>query len=262
MVELVARWAGSRTIYLVVDSAYAGRTILEERPANVQVVSRLRWDAALYAPPVPRQPGQKGRPRRRGDRLPSLPERSARRRRWTTLPLVLYGRAVAPRVFTFTAVWYGALRAQPVHIVVVRDPSRRRRDEAFFCTDLDRDAAFLLTTYSRRWTLEVTFFDSKQHLGFGQAQNQAPKAVTRTAPFAGLVYSLVLLWAAAHLQQGGTLSWIVRPWYRTKTAVSFTDLLTALRQDLWRTRFSAAPLSTRPLRNPAPAPNPAQLRAA
>ena len=262
MVAVLAQWADERTVYLVVDSAYAGRTLLEDRPANVQVISRLRWDAALYAPPPPRQPGQKGRPRRRGDRLPTLQQRSRRYRRWTMLSLVLYGRAVTPRAFTFTAVWYGALRTQPVRIVVVRDPSGRRRDEAFFCTDLDRDAACILTTYSSRWTLEVTFFDSKQHLGFGQAQNQAPRAVRRTAPFAGLVYSLVLLWAAAHLQQGGTLSWIVRPWYRTKTAVAFPDLLMTLHQELWRARFSAPPLPARRPQKSAPTPHPSQRLAA
>jgi hypothetical protein len=261
-VMLLATWAGQRTVYLVVDSAYAGRTLLEDRPPNVQVISRLRCDAALYAQPAPRQPGQKGRPRRRGDRLPALPHLIARRRRWTAVPLLLYGRAVTPRVFTLDALWYGALRSQPVHIVVVRDPSRRRHDEAFFCTDLDCDAAFILATYSRRWMLEVTFHDSKQHLGFGQAQNQTPKAVARTAPFAGLVYSLVLLWAAAHLQQGGTLSWIVRPWYRTKTAVAFPDLLTALRQELWMTRFSQPLLPTRRPQNPTPVPHHSQPFAA
>ena len=62
MVAVLAQWADERTVYLVVDSAYAGRTLLEDRPANVQVISRLRWDAALYAPPPPRQPGQKGGP--------------------------------------------------------------------------------------------------------------------------------------------------------------------------------------------------------
>ncbi len=254
MVGLLAQWAGERTICLVVDSAYAGRTVLEDRPPNVHVISRLRMDAALYAPPPPRRPGQKGRPRRRGDRLPSLAQRIARSRRWTDLPLVLYGRAVTPRTFTLEAVWYGALRSQLIRIVVVRDPSRRRRDEAFFCTDLDHQAAFILETYSRRWTLEVTFFDSKQHLGFGQAQNQSRQAVARTAPFAGVVYSLVVLWAAAHLQQGGTLSWIVRPWYRSKTAVAFPDLLIALRQELWRTRFSQPPVPLRCPQNPTPVP--------
>jgi DDE superfamily endonuclease len=254
MVGLLAQWADERTIYLVVDSAYAGRTMLEDRPANVDVISRLRLDAALSAPPPPRRAGQKGRPRRRGDRLPALAQRIAHQRRWTDLPLVLYGRAVTPRIFTLDALWYGALRSQLVRIVVVRDPSRRRRDEAFFCTDLDRDAAFILLTYARRWTLEVTFHDAKQHLDFGQAQNQTPQAVKRTAPFAGVVYSLVLLWAATHLQQGGTLSWIARPWYRSKTAVAFPDLLMALRQELWRTRFSAPPVPARRPQNPAPVP--------
>src|SRR5947209_15629587 len=120
MVDLLAGWAGERTVYLVVDSAYAGRTVLEDRPANVHVISRLRWDAALYAPPPPRRPGQKGRPRRRGERLPPLPQLIARCRRWTELPLVLYGRAVTPRTFTLDAVWYGALRSQLISIVVVR----------------------------------------------------------------------------------------------------------------------------------------------
>jgi DDE superfamily endonuclease len=46
LVALVAQWAGERTVYLVVDRADAGRTGLEDRPANVHVISRLRWDAA------------------------------------------------------------------------------------------------------------------------------------------------------------------------------------------------------------------------
>jgi hypothetical protein len=112
------------------------------------------------------------------------------------------------------------------------------------------------------WRIEVTFHDSKQHLGLGQAQNQATAAVQRTAPFAGLVYSLVLLWAAAHLQPGGTLGWIVRPWYRSKLAVTFPDLLTLLRQELWRVCFSAAPLAAPHLRNSAPTAHPPQPLAA
>jgi hypothetical protein len=258
----VAQWAGERPVYAVVDSAYAGRTVLEDRPPNVQVVSRMRLDAALYARPPRRRPGQKGRPRRRGHRLPPLRTLIAARRRWDALPLTLYGRAVTPRVFTLTALWYGALRQQPVRLVIVRDPSGRRRDEAFFCTDLTRDAAFVLQTYASRWTLEVTFHDAKQHLGFGQAQSQAPRAVRRTAPFAGLVYSLVVLWAAAHVQQGGTLGWAVCPWYRTKTAPAFPDLLRALQQELWRARLSAPPCSTRRPKKSAPAAHHDQLLAA
>lgn len=262
MIALVAQWAGERTVYVAVDSAYAGRAVLEARPPNVHVLSRLRLDAALYARPPQRRPGQKGRPRRRGHRLPSLKHLLAARRRWDPLSLTLYGRAVTPRVFTLTALWYGALREQPLRIVVVRDPRERRRDEAFFCTDLTVDAAFILTTYAKRWTLGVTFHDTKQHLGFGQAQSQAPTAVQRTAPFAGLVYSVVLLWAATHVQQGGTLGWVLRPWYRTKTAAAFPDLLAALQQELWRARVSAPPSPTRRPNNAVPPAHHSQPQAA
>src|SRR5438128_10951705 len=38
---VVAQWAGQRTVYVVVESAYAGRTVLEDRPPTVQVISRV-----------------------------------------------------------------------------------------------------------------------------------------------------------------------------------------------------------------------------
>lgn len=260
LVGLVAGWAGQRTLYLVVDSAYAGRSLLEGRPAPVHVISRLRLDAALWARPGGRRPGHRGRPRRRGHRLPTLKAMAAMRRRWDRLPLTLYGRPVSPLVFGVTALWYGALRDRPVRIVVVRDPGGRRRDEAFFCTDLSVGPAFILAGYARRWTLEVSFHDQKQCLGFEDPQNQTVRAVARTAPLAGLAYDLVLLWAAERAEHGLTPGWPPRPWYRAKTAPSFLDLLTALRQDSRPLRISVPPCPPRRLRNPShhtPAPLPA-----
>src|SRR6185312_10057245 len=60
LIGLAAGWAGERTVYVAADSLYAGRPLLEERPANVHVLSRLRLDAALWTPPPPRRPGQRG----------------------------------------------------------------------------------------------------------------------------------------------------------------------------------------------------------
>jgi hypothetical protein len=252
LVALVAGWADGRTVYPVVDSAYAARPLLEGRPANVHILSRLRPDAALWARPGRRRPDQRGRPRKRGHRLPTPKAMAATRRRWDPLPLTLYERQVTPLVFGCTALWYGALRDQPVRIVVVRDPSGRRRDEAFFCTDLTVDHAFILEGYARRWTIEVAFYNQKQFLGFEDPQNQTAIAVTRTAPLAGIVYDLVLLWYAARLQQGHATGWTVRPWYRSKSAPSFLDLLTALRQESWRLHFSDPPSPMAVPQNPPP----------
>src|SRR5918999_1449050 len=251
LLALVAGWADGRTVYAVVDSAYAARPLLEDRPANVQVLSRLRPDAALWSRPGRRRPGQRGRPRKRGTRLPTPKAMAATRRRWDPLPLTLYGRQVTPLVFGCTALWYGALRDQPVRIAIVRDPSGRRRDEAFFCTDLAVDHAVILEGYARRWTIEVAFYNQKQFLGFEDPQNQTPEAVARTAPLAGLVYDLVLLWYAGQVQHGLAPAWPVRPWYRAKSAPSFLDMLTAVRQESWRLYFSDPPSPTPAAEKPA-----------
>jgi hypothetical protein len=245
-IALVAGWAAvlapERTVYVVGDSAYVNRTTIEDRPANVEVLGPLHPDAALFAPPPPRQPGQMGRPRTKGEQRPS-PTAQARTRRpgtWHRLPVTLYGRTVTPLVFRGTALWYSVLRVAPLRYVVVRDPSGRRKDAAFCCTDLTVSVAFLLETYAKRWTLEVTFWLLKGILGFEEPQNQTEYAVRRTAPFAGLVFALIVLWYAAELQAGRAATWLVRPWYRRKVAPSFTDVLATLRQQGLATTTAAA----------------------
>ena len=235
-IALVAGWAATlapeRTVYIVGDSAYVNRTTIEDRPANVELLGPLHPDAALFAPPPPRQPGQNGRPRTRGAQQPS-PTAQAHARRpdtWHRLPVTLYGRTVTPLVFRGTALWYSVLRTAPLRYVVVRDPSGRRRDAAFCCTDLGVSSAFLLETYATRWTLEVTFWLLKGWLGFEEPQNQTERAVRRTAPFAGLVFALIVLWYAGELQAGRAATWVARPWYRRKAAPSFADVLASFRQ--------------------------------
>lgn len=252
LVSLVASWAGERTLDVVCDSAYAGRMMLEQRPPHVQVISRLRMDAALWTPPPVRSPGQKGRPRRRGRRLPAPKQVAAACRNWRSVQVAIYGKQVTTQLFSFTALWYTALREHPVRIVVVRDPAGKRKDEAFFCTDPTVSPICILETYARRWTIEVAFHDAKQFLGFAHPQSQAAPAVRRTAPMAFVVYDLVLLWSAAQVQQGTALPWILRPWYRTKSAPSFSDMLTALRQEGWRRAIFAPPYPTRWMQNAPP----------
>ena len=233
-IALVAGWAAElapeRTVYVVGDTAYVNQTTVEGRPANVEVLGPLRMNAALWMPPPPRQPGQKGRPRTRGERVPAPVAQAQARRHWHALPVTLYGRTVTPLVFRGTALWYSVLRAAPLRYVVVRDPSGRRKDAAFCCTDRTVSVAFLLETYAKRWTLELTFFLLKGLLGFDEPQNQTVLAVRRTAPFAGFVFALIVLWYATELQAGRVATWLARPWYRRKAAPSFADVLVTLRQ--------------------------------
>ena len=54
-----------------------------------------------------------------------------------------------------------------------------------------------MTRYAARWAIEVTFLDTRQTLGVGQARNRTAQAVNRTWAFGMYVYTLVVLWAPA-----------------------------------------------------------------
>jgi hypothetical protein len=109
--------------------------------------------------------------------------------------------------------------------------------------------------------LEVTFHDAKQFLGFAEPQCQTPRAVQRTAPFALVVYDLILLWFAEHAAASSP-AWPVRPWYRHKTTPSFSDMLTTLRGVLGPQRFFEPACSPPQLANSSLAPSKGDLKAA
>src|SRR6266566_2415188 len=70
MVTRLAAGLPGRKVHVTADSAYAGQE-LKELPDGVTWTTRLRSNAALYDLP-PERTGKRGRPRARGDRLPSL----------------------------------------------------------------------------------------------------------------------------------------------------------------------------------------------
>ncbi len=72
---LLRRWYPEREIVAVADRAYASLKLLErcrKLRKPITFVTRLRLDAALYKPAPVRRPGQRGRPRLKGERLPNL----------------------------------------------------------------------------------------------------------------------------------------------------------------------------------------------
>ena len=110
----------------------------------------------------------------------------------------------------------------------------------FYCTHLDWDARTILSAYACRWSIEVTFQNSKQLLGFEDPANRKPKAVERTAPMALVLYSLTVLWF--HLHGYCQVEYPDRPWYPDKEEPSFADLLSTLRRLSWQEKTRSAGL--------------------
>jgi DDE superfamily endonuclease len=235
MVTIIAARVAGRRVHVVADAAYHGKS-LRDLPAHISWTTRLPRNAVLYHR-APAPTGKRGRPRLKGDRI-GTPAQAAATARFQTVAVARYGRTDTVRVAVLNCLWYGVFGPQPVRLVLVRD-----RDEgpmlALVTTDLAATAADLVARYAARWAIEVTFFDTRQTLGVGQARNRTAQAVNRTWAFGMYVYTIVVLWYALHGQQSGIVAdrRVHAPWYLSKTDPSFADMLTALRRTLIAARF-------------------------
>jgi hypothetical protein len=92
MIRQVADWFPDRQFHLCCDGAYA--TLAGRDLPRTHVTSRLRRDAALYEAPPPRT-GKRGRPARKGPRLP-VPEQLAATaaHRWQRTDIDMRGQTV------------------------------------------------------------------------------------------------------------------------------------------------------------------------
>ena len=224
-----------RTFWLVGDSAYVNAALLQGRPANLQVIGPLHWKAALFERPEPRQPKQKGASRKKGTRLPTP---KAMIEDTTTYPAELMEIAF-PRLTRELRVqvirdilWYRGSKTDPIAVVLVRDPLGQWRDEALVTTDPNATAAFVIQGYCRRWSVELAFFDSKQHLGLHDPRVRSERSVERAHPMAWFLESLVILWYCVDGHRGSQVE-RDRPWYKKKVVPTFTDMLGALRLQMW-----------------------------
>ena len=191
--------------------------------------------------------GYSHRPRRTGERLPTLSRRLADpETMWQTITVAGWygGRDRLVEVTSGTAVWsHPALPVVPLRWVLVRDPAAEFKPQAFLCTDLRAEPADILTWFVRRWTAEVTFAEARRHLGVETQRQWSDKAIARTTPALLGLYSIVAL-AAADMQGQGRLAVRSAGWYQ-KDSATFSDALAAVRRQLWtEAAFSISPSST------------------
>jgi hypothetical protein len=238
MLQVLCSHRKNRRFHLIADSAYGGQSVLCELPSNCDLTSRLLMNARLYDAAPPRKPGTNGRPRKRGEKLPT-PEEMLQRRVGRAC-LDIYGRRDRVRLADTVARVYAAPQI-PLRVVAVEPLTGGRKQQAFYSTCFEATAIEVLTWYAMRWSIEVAFHDSKQHLGFEEPQGWSRRAVQRTAPMAMLLYSLIVLW----FTQDGHRHFVPinRPWYCQEHDPSFADMLATLRRQSIREKVLSWGLS-------------------
>ena len=238
----VRRWLPGRKLVVVMDASFAAIDFLWQvaKLANpITMIARFRLDAALYAPAPERQPGKKGRSRKKGQRLPTLEQVLEDTR--TVWKKVLipnwYGEGKREvEITSGTAVWYhSGMPALPIRWVLIRDPLGKFKSQALLCTDLNEEPEQILKWFVMRWQLEVTFHEVRDHLGVETQRQWSDWAILRTTPALLGLFSLVTLLASTHAING-KIPVRQAAWY-CKTLPTFSDALALVRQEVWQHRY-------------------------
>jgi len=240
MVILISRWLKKAAWILVGDGAYAcmalAQTCIKQ---NVTLISRLRLDAQLFKFPV-YLPKKLGRKPIKGDRINLKRMLKDPKQVWQTLTINWYGGEIKTvQCLSFTCLWYHAgIAPVTLRIVLVKTPNGKNEAEVFFSTDIGLEPAKIINYFILRWNLEVTFFETRAHLGIETQRQWSDKAIQRTTPLLMGLYSLITLIGVEMNKVRTLVAAETTSWYDKRGELTFIDIIVVVRRSIWSKRFS------------------------
>lgn len=134
---------------------------------NVVLISRLRLNAALYELSPSQIKGQRGRHREKGTRVTLLKALATDLSQdWQEIEGMWYGNEKkSVRTLTGINLWYSTGEKPLLIPWVLVIQSGVNQAEAFFSTELNAAPDQIINHFFLRWNVEVTFEESRAHLG-------------------------------------------------------------------------------------------------
>ena len=232
--HLLRRWFPERCFIVLADGTLNTHELHRyvDCDDHLDVIGHTRMDTVLHDDPPPRRKGQRGRPRKIGDRLPS-PGQAAQQQNadWVKADCLWYGHTTKELLLlSGTGCWYRSGESVPrIRWVVVRDPEKKNKDIVLSTSCLDMTPDQIVSAYVWRWSIETMFEESRRHLHIETTENWSKQSIQRTVPLLFGLFSMIVLWYSQQPNQH-PVSQVA--WYQ-KTEPSFSDALSALRVELW-----------------------------
>jgi DDE superfamily endonuclease len=229
------RWFPERHFIIMGDTGYGTSEtarFCRRHHRHLTLVSKFYGDAALYEPPPPRRRSTLGRPRVKGQKLPSPQEVVAHSAYRTRLMVVWYGGTSRDiEIVTGTGHWYRIGEALvAVRWVYVHDCTGTHRDEYLFTTDLSLGPQQIVECYTQRWSIETTFQECREYLKLESTKSYSQQTVLRFTPCLFGLYTLVVLFYLQLPHPSSTLRAVL---WQGKSTVTFSDMMTCVRRALW-----------------------------
>lgn len=231
---VLLRWFPERKFKFTGDGGFSPHESAAQAQryrARLTFVGRFHPQACLYTPPPNNPSAKAGRPRKKGEQLPTPEEVVAQSRRQRLNVSWYGGERRQVEIVTGTGWWYrsGADLVE-VRWVYVHDLDGTHRDEYFFCTDVTMTPKEIIEAFTQRWSIEVTFEEAREYLGLATTRGWSEPTVLRMVPCVFGLFSIVALWYAAlpkRFRQRRGVQWV------GKQTTTFSDALTAVRRWLW-----------------------------
>ena len=228
------RWLPQMAIILVADGGFANAQLAWiALKLQISFISRLRLDARIFDfPEINQGPG---RPAKRGRRLfsPKTLLTSAHTP-WKEVEVQWYeGLKQKIRYVTTTCLWSPVGGEPiPIRLVVMMDPAGKFESAALMSTDINLSAITIIEEFVKRWSIEVTFREVREHLGVETQRQWSDKAIARETPALFALYSIVILMGLTL----GKITIRTSAWY-SKKRVTFSDILVEVRKILWGEKY-------------------------
>jgi hypothetical protein len=213
----------------IFDGGYALRSVVrplvlpEGGGRRIDVLTRLRHDARLFAlPPTERPAGARGPKPKWGRRL-EPPRRGGRwERGWRTGAAFIYGRQRKVRWKEVVCLWRVLGWEVPVKAVIAQVEGYKKRF-ALVTSAVDLTGLQMVELFAARFRQEDGFRDLKQRLGWEECRAWTANPIERTSQAQWVTMSLLRL-LQFRLEAAGEQGWWFRPpWNKDKDRPSVLD---------------------------------------
>ena len=130
-------------------------------PYKIHIITKVKRSTIAYEPAPERIPGQRGRTRKKGEKVKLMELFEEQKEQFQTRELDLYGKSHSIRYYCVDLLWGQGLYQKLRFVLVEYDNVQ----SILACTDLTIAPLDMIQLYSYRFRIENTFRELKQELG-------------------------------------------------------------------------------------------------
>lgn len=131
----------------------------------------------------------------------------------------------------------GSPEAHTVRIVLVKTPNGKNIAETFFSMDVNNSPLQIINWFVLRWNIEVTFEETRSHLGVETQRQWSDNAIQRTTPLLMALYSILILIAIKMNKIKTLVVHETTSWYDKQGKLTFSDIIVIVRRSIWSKRY-------------------------